>query len=119
MKYPIDMYCIKTVSENGMKKLISMKRILLLILCCLAVVNEVQAQKLVVESMAASPTDISASQYMRKDLNGNPCALVKVQLAAEGAKFEGNIIKPVDYKTGEYWVYMTEGSYMLSVKLFV
>ena len=116
MKYPIDMYCIKTVSENGMKKLISMKRILLLILCCLAVVNEVQAQKLVVESMAASPTDISASQYMRKDLNGNPCALVKVQLAAEGAKFEGNIIKPVDYKTGEYWVYMTEGSYMLSVK---
>ena len=66
--------------------------------------------------MTALPMDVSASQYERKDLNGKPCALVKVQLATMGARFEGNVVGSADYKTGEYWVYMTEGSYMLSVK---
>lgn len=66
--------------------------------------------------MTALPVDLSASQYERKDLNGKACALVKVQLATSGAQFEGNVVGSTDYKTGEYWVYMTEGSYMLSVK---
>ena len=66
--------------------------------------------------MTALPMDVSASQYERKDLNGQPCALVKVQLATMGARFEGNVVGSADFKTGEYWVYMTEGSYMLSVK---
>ncbi len=60
--------------------------------------------------------DISASQFERKDLNKQPCALVKVQLAAFGAVFEGNVIGDVAYKTGEYWVYMSEGSQELRVK---
>lgn len=74
------------------------------------------AQKLTVESMKAAPYDISASQYERKDLNQQPCALVKVQLAGIGAEFEGNVIGKSEYKTGEYWVYMSEQSYMLTVK---
>jgi hypothetical protein len=60
--------------------------------------------------MSVNANDLSASTYERKDLNGQACALVKVQLAAYGAKFEGNVIGEVAYKTGEYWVYMTEGS---------
>lgn len=74
------------------------------------------AQKLTVESMALAGNDISASQFERKDLNKQPCALVKVQLAAFGAVFEGNVIGDVAYKTGEYWVYMSEGSQELRVK---
>ena len=66
--------------------------------------------------MTALPIDLSASQHERKDLNGQPCALVKVQLATMGARFEGNVVGSAEYKTNEYWVYMTEGSYMLSVK---
>ena len=66
--------------------------------------------------MAASPMDLSASQYERKDLAGQACGLVKVQLAVAGAQFEGNVIGTPEYKTGEYWVYMSEGSYMLTVK---
>ena len=91
-----------------------MRQILLIIACFLCC--NLSAQKLSVESMTALPMDVSASQYERKDLNGQPCALVKVQLATMGAKFEGNVVGSADYKTGEYWVYMTEGSYMLSVK---
>ena len=74
------------------------------------------AQKLTVESMVVAGNDISASQFERKDLNKQPCALVKVQLAAFGAVFEGNVIGDVAYKTGEYWVYMSEGSQELRVK---
>ena len=92
-----------------------MKKILLF--CCLLIsIVGVQAQKLTVEKMEADPTDLSASIYPRNDLNGNPCALVRVQLVAVGAKFEGNVLGDVAYKTGEYWVYMSAGSYMLRIK---
>ena len=74
-----------------------------------------QAQKLTIESMQAT-NDLSASQYRRADLNGEPCGLVKVSLAARGATFEGSVIEPVEYKTGEYWVYMSKGSRELRIK---
>ncbi len=93
-----------------------MKRNLLLILSLWSVLTGLQAQKLAVEGMTASPMDLSASQYERKDLAGQACGLVKVQLADEGAQFEGNVFGKVEYKTGEYWVYMTQGAYMLRVK---
>jgi hypothetical protein len=82
-----------------------MKRISLIIIVFWAVLAVASAQKLTVESMMIAGNDISASQYERKDLIQQPCALVKVQLAAMGAQFEGNVIQPVEYKTGEYWVY--------------
>lgn len=88
---------------------------LLMIFCCIFP-EAMHAQELTVKSMQSLPMDLSASQYVRKDLNGQPCALVKVQLATMGARFEGNVVGSADFKTNEYWVYMTEGSYMLSVK---
>ena len=87
----------------------------LLILFLLMITQAVSAQKLTVESMQAT-NDLSASQHRRQDLNGDPCGLVKVRLATAGATFEGNIIQPIEYKTGEYWVYMTKGSKELHVK---
>ena len=73
-------------------------------------------QELSVKGMKLDVGDLSASTYERKDLNSAACALVKVQLAANGAKFEGNVIGDVAYKTGEYWVYMTDGSRELRIK---
>ena len=90
------------------------KKICLLI--CLAMHFPMSAQKLTVDGMK-STNDLSASQYRRKDLAGEACALVKVQLAITGATFEGNVIQPVEYKSGEYWVYMSKGSYELHIKL--
>ena len=94
----------------------NLTRIVLLIIFCFWVGTGLQAQKLTVEGMTASPMDLSASQYERKDLVGQNCGLVKVQLADEGAKFEGNVLGKVEYKTGEYWAYMTQGAYMLRIK---
>ena len=76
----------------------------------------IHAQDLTVRAMSMNVGDLSASTFERKDLAKNPCALVKVQLAAYGAQFEGNVVGDVAYKTGEYWVYMTEGSKELRIK---
>ena len=92
------------------------KRIFPLISFILLTVQALFAQELTVKSMTVADNDLSASTYERKDLAGQTCGLVKVQLASYGAQFEGNIIPPVEYKTGEYWVYMTEGSYELRIK---
>ena len=75
----------------------------------------VHAQKLTVESMQVT-NDLSASQHRRADHNNELCGLVKVSLATTGATFEGNVIPPVEYKTGEYWVYMSKGSRELRIK---
>ncbi len=82
--------------------------------CFLAVLG-LSAQELTVKEMK-STNDLSASQYRRKDLVGEACALVKVQLTAKEVGFEGNVIQPAEYKGGEYWVYMTKGSRELRIK---
>lgn len=92
-----------------------MKRIILLSFWLLSLLG-LHAQELTVKSMEVAPMDLSASTQPRNDLNGNPCALVKVQLATAGASFEGNVIGDVAYSQGEYWVYMSAGSYMLNIK---
>ena len=90
-------------------------RQLLLLTMSLLLSLMAQAQKLTIEGMQAT-NDLSASQHRRADRNGEPCGLVKVRLATLGATFEGNVIPPVEYQTGEYWVYMTKGSRELHVK---
>jgi len=89
----------------------------IVMLALLAMVNLLPAfsQKLTIESFELASSDLSASTNERLDLNEKPCALVKVRLTAAGITFDGNIIGSVDYKTGEYWVYMTEGSKNLKV----
>ena len=91
-------------------------RHLVLTICSLLLAVTAGAQELTVKKMEVAPMDLSASTQPRNDRNGNPCALVKVQLAAPGASFEGNVIGDSEFKKGEYWVYMSEGSYMLNIK---
>ena len=66
--------------------------------------------------MTVAGNDISASQYRVNDLNGQPCALVKVQLATRGAKFAGSVIGTPEFKNGVYWVYMPAGVKELEVQ---
>ena len=87
-----------------------------LLLCFLMATWTAWAQKLTVDRMEIAPMDLSASTQPRNDLNGKPCALVKVQLATEGATFDGNIVGDCSFRKGEYWVYMSTGTYMLTVK---
>lgn len=68
-----------------------------------------------VESFAVSSFDLSARTNERVDLNGVPCALVKLQLPVDGCKFEGNIVD-TKFDVNEYWIYMTKGSRRLDIK---
>jgi formylglycine-generating enzyme required for sulfatase activity len=68
-----------------------------------------------VKSFTEKTSDLSASTQIRKDNNGTPCSLVKVQLATAGAQFEPNVIGDVSYHVNEYWVYLPAGSKHLKV----
>ena len=79
------------------------------IICCFA-------QEMSVTSFDEAVYDLSAATASRLDLNGKACALVKVQAPVEGLLFEGNIVGDIDFKGGEYWVYLTENSTELTIK---
>ena len=74
------------------------------------------AQVLKVLSFRLVANDISAVKYQRLDLNGQPCALIKVGLGVQGAKFPGTeVVGDVKFDTGEYWVYVVDGTKKLKV----
>jgi len=52
----------------------------------------------------------------RTDNNGEICALVKVIIPNAQATFEGSLIGNCDYKTSEYWCYLSPGSKQLKIK---
>ena len=75
-----------------------------------------RGQKMTVESLEEKTFDLSASTHPRLDLNDVPCALVKVQMAAAGAKFSGNVMGDCSFKLNEYWVYMAKGSKRMTIR---
>lgn len=93
-----------------------MKKFVLLAFCVLSLIFEAHAQELTVRSMRAAAMDLSARIEARKDVNEVVCALVKIQLLAPGAVFEGNVVGDCEYRINEYWVYLTHGTKMLRVK---
>ncbi len=92
-----------------------MRRVLSTLLFTICLISA-YAQELSVKSFYFASNDISGSSQLRLDGNGDPCALIKVQLATQDAKFSGNTVGNVAYNSGEYWVYMTEGSKNLQVR---
>jgi len=92
------------------------KRYLTIILSILCILD-IHAQKLNVESFVVKTNDITARTQPRQDINGNDCALIKVQIAALDAVFSGTVVGNVLYNTSEYFVYMSHGSKRLTVKL--
>ena len=83
------------------------------LLCLLCA--SVEAQELRVKGLYEATHDLSARTQPRKDINGNYCALVKVQLVDRGAEFGGNVVGDVSFYRNEYWVYMAQGSKRVKV----
>lgn len=94
-----------------------MKRLLTVIIAIAALMSMsmATAQSLDVVEFRTDGSDLSAVVHQKNDLNGNPCALVKVGLAVANATFEGDIIS-AEQKSGEYWVYMVDGANWLTIK---
>jgi len=94
-----------------------MNRIILMIAAWMLAAGVAVAQEATVKRVELNPMDLSGKKYQRLDLNGDPCALVKVQVIADEVQFFGNVIPSgVEHRVGEYWVYMVAGSRDLRVQ---
>ena len=58
-------------------------------------------QEMSVKSFELRQTDIVGKVKPRYDLNDEACALIRVQVALSGVKFEGMVMGDVQEKTGE------------------
>lgn len=89
----------------------NMRRIVLLILLitCFVSLNTMGQNTATVKSFTLT-TDHIPSADRRNDLNGVPCALVKVQVVDDIERVEGNNIGEVIHKGVEKWIYMCKGS---------
>lgn len=97
-------------------KMLSIKKILTFILPFW--VATVCAQNISVVSFKKLDNDLTARTQRVNDQNGEPCALIKVEVAGDGFMFEGDglgIVK-TEHKTGEYYVYVPRGAKYLTVK---
>lgn len=79
--------------------------------------GSVYSQEINVLGFYLQTTDLTASTYPRKDLNNKECALIKVVITEPNVKFEGNVIGEVEFKTNEYWVYVSNETKQLKVKV--
>ena len=70
------------------------------------------SQELKIQSFTLSPTEIIPGNEQRKDLNGEACALVKVQVVDGIDRVEGNIIGNIESRGMEKRLYMTKGTKM-------
>ena len=68
-----------------------------------------------VYGMKRENMNLSGAVNSRKDLNGNPCALLVVSTESNGVKFSGNVIGDVEYKDYKYYVHMSAGSKQLMI----
>lgn len=92
-----------------------MKKIALLLLTCLLLTLSGQAQELRIESFVENEKDSSAINSRRSDLNGEPCALLKVVTNDDIDRVEGNIVGQVADHDGVQWIYLTNGSRMVRI----
>ena len=92
------------------------KKLLILASLLFAVFISIDAQKMTVESFEYLPKDLTARTSPRNDRNGTPCAVIRVGIALQGVVFDGNTIGLPVYNTGEYLVYMPEGSRQITIR---
>ncbi len=74
------------------------------------------AQDIQVEKFEQKTTSPAEALNMRKDNNGNPCALLIVKSLKEGIEFEGWVMGEVERSENEYKVYVAQGCKHLKLK---
>ena len=90
--------------------------VLILLSVLLMAAADALAQTYSVESFRRLPNDVSAFIEPIKDLNGDDCALVKVEAPADFVFSSPlGIVKRID-NVGEIWLYMPKGSKRLTFK---
>lgn len=94
-----------------------MKKIFLILFLIISTFCNSVAQKTATVKSFTLTTDHISSSDRRKDLNGNLCALVKVQVVDNIERIEGNKIGNIVKHGVENWVYMCKGSRNMRIHL--
>lgn len=87
-----------------------------LFLTLFATAISMSAQEMKVTAFDWDMMDLSAQTHAVTDKEGKVCALLKVEIAQANVNFVGNVVGTPTNKTGEYWVYLTDGAEALTVK---
>lgn len=89
----------------------------LLTLALLFILSATYADEFVVRSFAPVPTDLSAIQFSHLDVNDEKCALIKVRTDLRNLAFDAgkNLAKDVEFKNGEYWLYVSPNEKRLTI----
>lgn len=75
------------------------------------------AQNVNITSFELNATSLDAKVNPRYDLNGNPCALLRISMPSEEVIFEGNIVGDPVWNHVEWLVYMPVGSKYLRLSV--
>lgn len=76
-------------------------------------------QEMSVDSFNSMMGDMTARvTHPVEDQNGDKCALIKMVTSETGFVFDGDMngISDIEYKTGEYWIYVPYGSKSITIK---
>ena len=94
-----------------------MQRYLIILITSILLASNGYGQGIEVTGLSHNAIDLSAGIYPRHDLNNKECALIKVLLPTPGVTFEGNVVGESEFKTNEYWVYVTDNTKQLKIKV--
>ncbi len=96
-----------------MKMMRHLITVLFLVICC----GAIHAQQLKVVEFCADLSMTDAVQFPKEDFNGDRCGLIKLGLTLpkSDVEFEGDIVLS-ENKSGEWWIYMPQGSNWLTIK---
>lgn len=87
--------------------------ILIFILSFLCPIINAESIMLKSVTMTLEPT---TANMQRIDANGCVCCLVKVIVPGKNIVFEGNLVGDSEYKTSEYWCYLSPNTRYLKIK---
>jgi len=92
-----------------------MKKMFLVLLVLLSVT--LFGAEFKVRSFEFVQNDLSARRFSRTDVNDETCTIIKVSCDISGLKFDSNagIVGEIEYKAGEYWLYVSPGEKQIDV----
>ena len=102
------------MEKNRITSLVCLYKLVIFYLM-LSFANSLLASSPQLKSITMTMEPMIASMQ-RLDNNGNICALVKVIIQSNNVSFEGNIVGNVEFKTNEYWCYLSHNTRFLKIK---
>jgi len=90
--------------------------ILLIAFILIGSFSQLFGQELSVKNFKENMTDVSARENQVLDINGDPCALLKIYTGVKGLEIDGNRgVEKKDERSGVVWVWLPESTSQLKI----